>query len=46
MKNKETPAERAERIAKEREKNIRKDDFDKQKPFSTSPIGGHIKRKK
>jgi len=30
-------------MALEREKNISKRDFDKQKPFATSPIGGTIR---
>ena len=30
-------------ISHEREQNINKSDFDKQKSFTTSPIGGHIK---
>ena len=32
-------------IADMREKNINKSDFDKQKPFTTSPIGGHIRNR-
>jgi hypothetical protein len=30
-------------LAKEREANINKSDFNKQKSFTTTPIGGHIK---